>query len=124
MEFEADLHFTFGQPPADKEVYWRVEARRYSYVVDPEAEIYGVTRPRLEATWWSVQKHTPKGVRLNVGTLVLHNSVKKWACPTLGEAIQSFKARKNKQIAILTARLNAAKQELALLEPKNARFAL
>ena len=38
-----DLHYTFGQPPPDTDVLWRCEARRYSYVIDAEADVIVVT---------------------------------------------------------------------------------
>jgi len=59
----------------------------------------------------AVIKHTPQGVKLigiNHGRgnprLVLHSSRKKWACPTLEEAVASFIARKKRQARIYAAR--------------------
>lgn len=113
------LHYTFGQPPEGKDVLWRCEARRYSVVIDPEAEVYGTSAPRLEMTWWSIKRRTPKGARLNVGTFVNLTAVKRWACNTQAEALESFKARKRKQISILSYRLREAEGDLALAEKCN-----
>lgn len=112
------LHFTFGQPPEGVDVLWRVEAKRYSYTIDADANRYGVSAPRLEATWWRVKKRTPKGARLYVGDFVLLTARKRWACNTLDEAIESFKKRKEAQIRILTAKLKAAQTDLELTTDK------
>jgi hypothetical protein len=108
------LHYPFGSPPEGVDVLWRCEAKRYSVVIDPEAERYGVTDPRLEVTWWRVDRRTPKGAWA-AGRFVLLSAYRKWACNTEEEAIASFIARKRKQIRILSSQLKRAEAELALV---------
>lgn len=103
----AQLHFPWGRPPEGLEVWWRVEAKSYSIVIDAERELYGSTRPRLEAQWFEVLKTTPKGVQI-AGRFCLRDARKRFACPTLHEAIESFVARKDRQIKILSAQLAGA----------------
>lgn len=110
------LHYPFGQPPPGVEVFWRCEVTRYSVVIDAEAEIFGTSDPRLAMQWWSVKRRTPKGVRLNVGTFVNLSAIKKWANPTQEGALADFKARKDKQIGILSARLREAEKDRALAD--------
>jgi hypothetical protein len=111
------LHYPFGQPPDGVDVLWRCEAKRYSYVIDADSDQYGVTSPRLEMSWWRVSRRTPKGAWTH-GHFVLLTARKKWACQTQEDAIASFIARKNRQIAILTAQLRRATDELELTKPE------
>ncbi len=110
------LYYSFGQPPAGIDVLWRCEARRYSYTADADAEreVFGTTNPRLEMQWWSVKHRTPKGARLNIGTFVNLTATKRWACNTQAEALESFMARKRKQISILSHRIVEAEKDLEL----------
>ena len=97
---------------------WRCEAKRYSYCVDPDRDVYGVTDPKLEMWWWEIDRATPKGAWV-CGRFVLLSATKRWACPTEEEALESFMARKRKQIRILSTRLQQAKAELALAYPSS-----
>ena len=110
------LHYPFGNPPEGIDVLWRCEARRYSVCIDPDRDQYSVTPPRLEMQWWQVNRRTPKGAWIG-GRFVLLTATKRWACNTEDEALESFKARKQKQIAILTSKLRLAERELALTDP-------
>lgn len=110
------MHYPFGPAPEGVDVLWRCEAKRYSVVIDAEAEIYGTTDPRLEMTWWRVTKRTPKGARLVEGRFVLLTARKRWACNTRQEALESFVARKRRQIDILDDKLARARKELQLTE--------
>lgn len=54
-----------------------------------------------------VLKHTPKGVQLNVWgkrRFVLRDARKRYACPTVEEAKESFMARKRRQYRIYRTR--------------------
>jgi hypothetical protein len=112
------IHYPFGQPPEGVDVLYRCEAKRYSVVIDADADLYGVSAPRLEVTWWQVEHRTPKGAWA-AGRFVLLTAYKKWAAETEAEAIRDFVARKRKQIRILAAQLQSAERELALTQPKN-----
>lgn len=63
-----------------------------------------------------VEKATPRGVRLCNGTLVIHSWRKRYAYPTKQEALTAFIARRRRQVAILTAQLARAQDELRLAE--------
>ena len=107
--------YPFGMPPEGVDVLWRAEARRYSYIVDAERELYGTTRPKLELHWYMVKKRTPCGAWVD-SRFVNLNCTKRYAVPTEAEALESFKARKKRQIKILSSRLSEAEEELQLLE--------
>ena len=113
------LHRPFGPTPPDTDVLFRCEARRYSVCIDPDLDLYSVTDPRLEMTWWRVDKRTPKGAWVG-GRFILLTATKRWACETEEEALASFIARKRKQIRILSHNLKKAEAELALAEPRHA----
>lgn len=105
----AELRFPYGRPPDGVTAWWRVEARSYSVVIDAERELYGSTGPLLEARWFEVIKTTPKGVWI-AGRFCLRDARKRFACPTLHEAIESFVARKDRQIKILSNQLASAQK--------------
>jgi hypothetical protein len=117
------LHYPFGPTPPDTDVLFRCEAKRYSVCIDPDADQYGVTDPRLEMTWWRVEKRTPKGAWV-CGRFVLLSATKRWACETEEEALASFIARKRKQIRILSHNLSRAQADLALSYRTAPRAAL
>ena len=101
------LDYVFGKPPENQDVLWRVEFQRYSVcTLDRNGvENYHVTDGRLEARWFPIMRRTPKGARLLDGRFVLLTARKKFACNTILEALQSFKARKERQKTILSSRL-------------------
>jgi hypothetical protein len=113
------IHYPAGRPPAGTDVLWRCEAKRYSYAIDADGDEYGVTDPRLEMWWHRVTKRTAKGA-WTCSRFVLLTAHKRWARSTEQEALESFQARKKKQIKILTAQLRRAEAELALLDDDRA----
>lgn len=67
---------------------------------------------------YEVLRETPKGVWLDVDDgerFVLLGARKRYACPTMREAQDSFIARKRRQIRILDAQRNAAVRALESL---------
>jgi len=106
-------HYPYGPAPKDVDVLWRCEAKRYSVVIDPDTDLYGVTDPRLEIRWHKVIRRTPKGAWLG-DRFVLLTARKRWATNTEDEAIESFIARKHRQIEILKGKLKRAEADLAL----------
>ncbi len=58
--------------------------------------------PKIFLAEYEVIKTTPRGVRLDNGRLVLFDSRKKWASPTIEEAWLCFMARKHSQLAHVT----------------------
>jgi hypothetical protein len=111
------LHYPRGKPPEGEDVLWRCEAKSYSYIIDADREEYGVTTPRLELWWWEIERRTPKGAWLCTGEFQLLTAFKKKYSETEEDAINDFKARKRRQIRIVTNQLRRAQQELALTEP-------
>ena len=110
------LHYPHGKPPEGRDVLWRCEAQSYSYIIDADREEYGVTTPRLELRWYPVDRRTPKGAWV-CGEFQLLTAFKKKFSETEEDAVSDFKARKRKQISIVTRQLLRAQQELALTEP-------
>lgn len=99
---------------AEKEYWYRVDnrtmcGREIGYPYEEELRLWAL--PAL--------RHTPKGVWLdNFGEqkFVLKAAHKQFACPTPEAALESFKARKRRQIGIISARLKAAKEGLEVAE--------
>jgi len=91
-------------------VYYRYEAAFYE-------------RGGIEITLVEIPiiKTTPRGVWIGWGTgwkkFILNDAKKKWAHPTKEAALESFKCRKRRQIAILQHQINVA--ELALHAVEN-----
>lgn len=65
---------------------------------------------------FTVIKLTPCGVRLQGNYLVCNHWTKKFACPTIELAKESFIARKKRQYAIYNARAVSAKECINLVE--------
>lgn len=67
-------------------------------------------------TEYIVEKHTSKGVWINDfghRRFVLNSARKRFAHPTKEEALESFRARKKRQIKILTRQLERARAALS-----------
>jgi hypothetical protein len=88
--------------------YYRYEDKRYS-CGNEESGFY--TKIQVQLLKFNVIRETPKGVRIEQysgdyrGRVVLHNSRRKYANPTIEEAKESFIARKERQIKILKKQL-------------------
>lgn len=106
------------EPPA--EVWYRYEDKTYApFYVD----YYGIecnAEPILKVRLitYEVLRTTPKGVWLCDWRkrFVLRGSHKRFACPTIEEAKESFIARKQKQIVIHQAVVRRAKKALAIIK--------
>lgn len=73
------------------------------------------TRYELYCQEFHVTSRTPRGVWISnygVKRFVLSGAKKRFACPTKLEAIESFIARKRRQIPILTKQLRNAEEAL------------
>lgn len=80
------------------------------YRYNEQTSIFGETYIRLD--WYDVVKETPQGYWIEVAgrrRWMSKTSRSAWAKPTPAEALQSFQARKRRQIAILEAQLHRAK---------------
>lgn len=93
------------------DLFYRIDDRTYSVVIDAEREEYG-SQLALVGSTYRVTKVTPKGVWLNVWVnkdrFVCLSHTKQFASPTKELAIQGFQARKKRQRAIYAARVNRA----------------
>lgn len=96
-----------------QEEWYRFVDIQWAPPVDEWDNILGVGNLTVELHRWTVEKHTPKGVRLECGRFVLRDARKRWACPTIEEALESFKARKKLQIKIHQATIKRAEKALA-----------
>jgi hypothetical protein len=105
-------HYPFPPPPPGIEVAWRAEVRRYSVVVDADAEHYAVSDPQLELRWYVVSHHTPKGFWAG-GRFILNTATKRWANLSEEEAIKSCIARITKHKSILESRVQRLSADLA-----------
>lgn len=97
----------------EPEKWYRVESRRYA-VYDEYGDSWGFTPVKLVTLSYDVVKHTPKGVRLDIGRFVLHEAKKQWASPTLEAAMNHFAERRKAEIRILKGRLSIAERALEL----------
>jgi hypothetical protein len=100
------------------EVYYRFEDKSYSVLCGPTEDDYA-SQLRVHCHQYPVVKTTPKGVWLNVygdRRFVLNEARKRFACPTVELAHESFKARKKRQIKIYESRIKDARQALVLAD--------
>lgn len=93
----------------EQEVWYRFEDHTYSVVVDAEREELR-TSAEITLIRFPVLRKTPMGVWLNIGFIdehkrfVLTKARKRFACPTIEEAKESFIARKQFQVRIYQSR--------------------
>jgi hypothetical protein len=105
-----------------REVWYRYVDVQYAYV-DPDTDLAGPGRTDLQLKEFLVERRTPKCVvlRQTLGEftsqethVVRLSARKRFAHPTKGEALESFKARKSAQIRMLEAQLDRARSALGL----------
>jgi hypothetical protein len=111
-------NYAYFSLPQDQPCLIRCEAKRYSYTIDADLDLYGVSFPKLEYHYYPIIKRTPKGAWINVYSIpkfVLLSANKKFACETVEQAEKSFKQRKLRQIRILNGQLKRAKEDLSLV---------
>lgn len=93
----------------------------YYYRAEDRPSIFGDRGVYVSYRRYPVIKHTPCGVWLALTSMdrrfVLKAAHKQFACPTKEAALVSFRARKRRQVAILTAQLERAKLAL-VTEPE------
>lgn len=97
------------------DTWFRYEEQTYSIVYDADRESYG-TRTELKCRQFEVVKVTAKGVWIRVGWIratnrfVLLSARRRFAAPTQQLALESFLARKHRQIGILMRQINRAER--------------
>jgi hypothetical protein len=108
------IQYPYGMPPDGADAVWRCEGKSYSYVVDADREIYGSTPVVLEMRWSWVKRRTKHGVYLHGESITFPKAKRsKWR-NTPEEALASFIARRERQIAILRKQLKNAELELRM----------
>ena len=98
---------------------YRYEDIKYSLGVDEYDEPIPGCTIRVNKHQYAITKRTPKGAWIKYGfdkKFVLLTARKKYACLTSEEALESFKARKQRQIAILDNNIRNAKRALQLAD--------
>lgn len=94
---------------------WRVEMVVWAAPLNEYDEPSGPGRTSVRAVEYAVVKRTPKGVRLNIDNKFVSSTARRrWACPTVEEAVESFLARKAREASILKARLKRIEEAVAL----------
>ena len=104
--------FTFEKVQEDTRDRWyRVVDGRYAAMLDEFERPIGGGGSYVSVRTYPVVRETPRGVWLESAgdygqdRFVLRDARKRFACPTLNEALESFRARKERQLKILTAQI-------------------
>jgi hypothetical protein len=102
------------------DVWYRIEDHLVSAGLDEFDNPLGPPRLQVSIRKFPVAKVTLKGVWLDRSFMgkrfVLFKSRKRYACATLELALESFQARKRKQIRIYRARVRHAEEALLMAE--------
>lgn len=107
------------------ERYFRIEDVLVSAGLDEFDHPLGPPRVQLYVRRYPLLKVTPKGAWIDDygrKRFVLASATKKYACPTLDGAIESFLARKQRQKAILHRQLSNV--ETAIYQINNPNFGI
>ena len=111
-----------------EEFWFRYENHRYAAPVDEWGDVVGRGHLEVVLLKLRVLKHTPKGVWLDASRsrmwsqfrcFVLRDARKRFACPTIEDAKESFVARKQRQARIYRARLADAEEAICIIEEKS-----
>lgn len=110
----------------NKEYWYRYTDSAYAPPLDEYDNIVGNSTVYVQLHTYEVIKHTPKGVWLALNIFfdssnennklpwnkrfVLTNARKRFACPTIEEAKESFIARKNAQLGIYNEKIKRIKK--------------
>jgi hypothetical protein len=101
--------------PKEGDIWYRIEDFRTAGPADEYGEPTYTSAPEIRLHEYVVRQVTPKGVRIcwklnnyvdgGHYRFVLLNARKRFACPTIKEALESFLARKKRQCGILQNQL-------------------
>lgn len=96
--------------------YWyRIVDGRYAPASDEWGMPVGAGQVYVSVLEYRVMRETAKGVRLDNGRFVLRDARKRFACPTVEEAVESYLARKYRQLYLLNKTVEQVEVALALL---------
>ena len=104
------------------EQWYRFESTVVSDGVDQFDNPVGPGSTQLRLYHYPVVGKTPKGVWLDIygrRRLVLMEARKRYACPTIHEAAESFRKRKARQTWILKRQIHHVEEALLLLDSGN-----
>lgn len=124
------------------EYWYRYDDACYAAPIDEFGDRFGNSAVYVKLTKYPVIKHTAKGVwlsliyfnkdyynsvsdyifRMNEKRFVLLNARKKFACPTIELAKESFIARKNRQISIHSAHVRTAELAKKIVLRNNGEY--
>lgn len=100
--------------------WYRIEDCRIAAPLNEFDEPMGSGRAEIREAEYRVVRETPKGVWLDLGLgdlrFVRRDARKRWACPTPEEALDSFRARKERQLRILRAQIDHVESALGRAE--------
>lgn len=106
-----------GQEPAP-EVWYRVDGMLWAAPADECGDASGPASPDIRVRELEVLRHTPKGVwvegRHGRERFILHAATRRYACPNLAEALESFVERKRRQERILLRQIEHARKQAML----------
>ena len=94
--------------------FYRYEDVAYASFPDDYEGRASPGRLEVRLSHFKVIKATPCGVQLDIGRFVKTSGRKRFAWPTKAEALESFKARKQRQLGILRAQASRAERALAM----------
>lgn len=103
-----------------EEFWYRVQETHYAAPLDEYDRPCGEGSTIVRLYKYRVISHTPKGVWVWEGVcsgkrFVRTEARKRFACPTVEEAIASFQARKARQLGILNAQIKKVNRALKYL---------
>jgi hypothetical protein len=114
------VDFVVDETPPPAEVWYRVVDFRYAPTLDEWDRPQGDGQSALKVSEYLVVRHTERGVWLHLDgwgrRFVLRDARKRFACPTLKEAWESFRARKERQLRLLTAQIAHVRRVLEMGE--------
>lgn len=96
------------------DVWYRIQDVRYAAPVDEFGRSCGEGTSAVNLYEHYVTKVTPKGVWLDRHIWVRSDARKRYACPTLKEAYESFMARKRRQRSIIEYQLRRIEKVVRL----------
>ena len=104
-----------------EETWYRYEDVMYAAPLDEFERPVGENRLEVVLRKYAVVKYTPKGVWLSwfggyPDRFVLSDARKRFACPTVEEAKQSFITRKERQVRIFRSKLKRAENSIAIIK--------
>lgn len=109
------------------EYWYRFEDVKYAGPVNEFGELDGPGHVELRLLSFKVRRETPRGVQLDMGCsirFVSRTTHKRFACPTIAEAAESFRARKHRQRKIHQAWIDRVNVALSLLDLALAKIPL